>query len=68
MAHTDERLFHRKMCNLPTSGIVDGALLPAPSLGDKVEWLSRPLSPGKVTGILGALLGCEDGNLSSHID
>ena len=43
---------NRKACGLPTSGLVQGALLPAPALGEHVAWLKRPLSPGEVTNIL----------------
>ena len=57
---------NRKTCGLPTSGLVQGALLPAPSLGDRVEWMKRPLSPGEVTNILKGFLNCSDKNLSSH--
>ena len=57
---------NRKACGLPTSGLVQGALLPAPSLVDRVEWMKRPLSPGEVTNILKGFLNCADRNLSSH--
>ena len=57
---------NRKACGLQTSGLVQGALLPAPSLGDRVEWMKRPLSLGEVTNILKGFLNCADRNLSSH--
>ena len=50
----------------PYIRLVDGALLPAPLMGDKVEWLKRPLSPGEVTNILKGFLQCSDHNLTSH--
>ena len=43
---------NRKACGLPTSGVVDGALMPAPLMGDSVQWLKRPLAPGEISGIL----------------
>ena len=57
---------NRKACGLQTSGLIQGALLPAPLLGDKVSWLKRPLSPGEVTNILKGFLGIDDAALSSH--
>ena len=60
------RINNRKACGLPTSGLVQGALLPAPALGEHVAWLKRPLSPGEVTNILKGFLQCSDQNLSSH--
>ena len=39
---------NRKSCGLPTSGLVQGALMPAPCMGDRVSWLKRPLSPVKL--------------------
>ena len=57
---------NRKACGLPTAGLVDGALMPAPSLGDKVTWLSRPLSPMEVTDILRGFLESSDASLTSH--
>ena len=50
----------------PYIRLVDGALLPAPLMGDKVEWLKGPLSPGEVTNILKGFLQCSDHNLTSH--
>ena len=57
---------NRKSCGLQTSGLVQGALMPAPCMGDRVSWLKRPLSPGEVTNILKGFLQCEDPALSSH--
>ena len=57
---------NRKACGLATSGLIQGALLPAPILGDHVSWMKRPLSPGEVTSILKGFLGCDDALLSSH--
>ena len=57
---------NRKACGLSTSGLIQGALQPAPVLGDRVSWLSRPLSPGEVTNILKGFLGSEDCTVSSH--
>ena len=57
---------NRKSYGLQTSGLVQGALMPAPCMGDRVSWLKRPLSPGEVTNILKGFLQCEDPALSSH--
>ena len=57
---------NRKACGLPTSGIVDGALMPAPLMGDSVQWLKRPLAPGEISGILKNFLKSSDENLTSH--
>ena len=57
---------NRKECGLPTSGIVKGALLPAPMFGEKAEWSARPLSTGEVTSILKGFLKSDDQDLSSH--
>eukprot|EP00435_Cladocopium_sp_Y103_P054228 s873_g17.t1 len=57
---------NRKACGLPTSGLVEGALLPAPCIGGKLEWLKRPLSPGELTNILKGFLQTDDGSVSSH--
>ena len=62
----DSWISNRKSCSLQTAGLVQGALVPAPSIGDHVSWLQRPLSPGEVTNILKGFLACSDGNLSSH--
>ena len=57
---------NRKACGLATSGLVQGALMPAPCLGDRVTWMKRPLSPGEVTNILKGFLSSDDPALSSH--
>ena len=57
---------NRKTCGLPTSGMVQGALMPAPTAGDTVNWMKRPLSAGEVTNILKAFLQSNDPCLSSH--
>ena len=57
---------NRKACGLQTSGLVDGALVPAPFVGDTMHWMKRPLSPGEVTAILKGFLQCDDTSLSSH--
>ena len=57
---------NRKACGLPTSGVVDGALMPAPLMGDSVQWLKRPLAPGEISGILKNFLKSSDENLTSH--
>ena len=57
---------NRKLCNLPTSGMIQGAMMPAPILGDRLEWMKRPLSAGEVTGILKGFLKIDDSSLSSH--
>ena len=57
---------NRKTCGLPTSGMVQGALMPAPTVGDTVNWMKRPLSAGEVTNILKAFLQSNDPCLSSH--
>jgi hypothetical protein len=57
---------NRKAAGLPTSGRIDGALMPAPSLGAFPSWLQRPLSPGEVTNILRGFLKSDDGSLTSH--
>ena len=57
---------NRKACGLATSGLVQGALMPAPCLGDRVAWMKRPLSPGEVTNILKGFLSSDDPALSSH--
>lgn len=59
-------LANRKACGLATSGLVQGALMPAPHLGDTVSWMRRPLTPGEVTNILKGFLACDDPALSSH--
>ena len=57
---------NRKECGLKTSGLIQGALMPAPVFGDKPEWLSRPLSTGEVTSILKGFLKTDDASLTSH--
>ena len=57
---------NRKACGLPTSGSVQGALMPAPVVGDTVNWMQRPLSAGEVTNILKAFVRSDDPCLSSH--
>ncbi|CAL1131406.1 unnamed protein product [Cladocopium goreaui] len=57
---------NRKACGLPTSRVVDGALMPAPLMGDSVQWLKRPLAPGEISGILKNFLKSSDENLTSH--
>lgn len=57
---------NRKACGLPTSGLVDGALMPAPLMGESVQWLRRPLTPMEVSNILKGFLGCSDQSLTSH--
>ena len=55
---------NRKVCGLQTSGLVDGALVPAPLIGAAVQWMKRPLSPSEVTAILKGFLQCDDSALS----
>ena len=57
---------NRKACDLPTSGLISGALMPTPMVGDYVSWMRRPLSAGEVTGILKGFLQTNDQLLSSH--
>ena len=57
---------NRKACGLATSGLMQGALMPAPCLGDTVSWMKRPLTPGEVSNILKGFLACDDPALSSH--
>ena len=57
---------NRKECMLPTAGLVQGALMPSPAFGDKVGWLSRPLSTSEVTAILKGFLKTDDPCLTSH--
>jgi hypothetical protein len=60
---------NRKSCGLPTSGLAQGALMPAPCMGDRVSWLKRPLSPGEVTNTLKGFLQCEDpGPVESQLE
>ena len=57
---------NRKACGLPTSGLVEGAMMPAPIIGDHVAWMKRPLSAGEVSDILKGFLNSADPSLSSH--
>ena len=57
---------NRKACGLPVSGLVSGALMPAPIVGDHIAWMKRPLSAGEVTNILKGFLDTTDPSLSSH--
>ena len=57
---------NRKEAKLPVSGILDGALLPAPFFGQKLDWNTRPLRTEETTDILRSLLQCDDSQLSSH--
>ena len=40
--------------------------MPAPLMGDSVQWLKRPLAPGEISGILKNFLKSSDENLTSH--
>ena len=40
--------------------------MPAPVVGDTVNWMQRPLSAGEVTNILKAFVRSDDPCLSSH--
>ena len=57
---------NRKEAGLPVSGLVDGAFIPAPAIGDKASWCKRPLSTMELTNILRDFLMSEDETLSSH--
>ena len=57
---------NRKRVGLVTSGDVQGALCPAPKVGDFVTWLKRPLSASEISAILKSFLDCDDPDLSSH--
>lgn len=56
----------RKKSKLPTSGIIDGAVMPAPDLVKPDRWAKRHLSCAETTKILRTLLNCNDHDLRSH--
>lgn len=56
---------NRKETGLPTSGIVDGPLMPAPT-GNASRWGKRPLTPNEVTKILRVFVSSDDPTVSSH--
>ena len=56
----------RKKAGLPTSGRLEGAVMPAPDLVRPGGWLVRPISCAETTRLLRAYLACEDSDLKSH--
>jgi hypothetical protein len=50
----------------PYLGSVQGALVPAPIVGDCVSWMKRPLSAGEVMNTLKGFPQSNDSSLSSH--
>ncbi|CAK9113933.1 Protein-lysine methyltransferase METTL21B [Durusdinium trenchii] len=56
----------RKEAGLATSGLVDGALVPAPFFGKELCWSRRPMRTEETTAVLRNLLHCNDELLTSH--
>ena len=56
----------RKKAGLPTSGRLEGAVIPAPDLARSGHWLVRPISCAETTRLLRAYLKCDDPDLKSH--
>ena len=56
----------RKKAGLPTSGRLEGAVMPAPDLARLGQWLVRPISCAETTKLLRAYLQCDDADLKSH--
>lgn len=59
-------VMNRKEVGLPTSGEINGALIPAPAVGDRASWLQKPLASSEITNIIRGFLDCQDLDLTSH--
>ena len=56
----------RKKAGLATSGLLEGAVMPAPDVRSAGTWAVRPISCAETTKLLRAFLQCDDPDLKSH--
>eukprot|EP00438_Fugacium_kawagutii_P013461 Skav231265 [mRNA] locus=scaffold2436:156424:157206:+ [translate_table: standard] len=57
---------NRKRMNLQVSGIVDGAIMPAPDNNKSSSWTKRPLTCSETTAMLRSFLEISEPELTSH--